>query len=126
MRKKHLTERNARAVDALQTRVLGLCRASTNEGVLTPYLVTDPQCSNCSSLPVRLDYPFTHRCTHAFSRHFRKIAVWLPDFYGRLGDTHNQCHYQRLPLSGNRNKLTIALALVRSLAPVMMNKPVVE
>ena len=29
-----------------------------------------------------------------------------------------------VPATGNRNKLTIALALVRSLAPVMMNKPV--
>ena len=29
-----------------------------------------------------------------------------------------------VPVTGNRNKLTIALALVRSLAPVMMNKPV--
>lgn len=29
-----------------------------------------------------------------------------------------------VPTTGNRNKLTIALALVRSLAPVMMNKPV--
>lgn len=28
------------------------------------------------------------------------------------------------PVAGNRNKLTIALALVRGLAPVMMNKPV--
>ena len=29
-----------------------------------------------------------------------------------------------VPATGNRNKLTIALALVRGLAPVMMNKPV--
>lgn len=29
-----------------------------------------------------------------------------------------------VPTTGNRNKLTIALALVRSLAPVIMNKPV--
>lgn len=29
-----------------------------------------------------------------------------------------------VPVTGNRNKLTIALALVRSLAPVIMNKPV--
>ena len=29
-----------------------------------------------------------------------------------------------VPATGNRNKLTIALTLVRSLAPVMMNKPV--
>lgn len=29
-----------------------------------------------------------------------------------------------VPTTGNRNKLTIALALVRSLVPVMMNKPV--
>ena len=29
-----------------------------------------------------------------------------------------------VPIAGNRNKLTIALALVRGLAPVMMNKPV--
>jgi len=29
-----------------------------------------------------------------------------------------------VPVAGNRNKLTIALALVRGLAPVMMNKPV--
>jgi len=29
-----------------------------------------------------------------------------------------------VPATGNRNKLTIALALARSLAPVMMNKPV--
>ena len=29
-----------------------------------------------------------------------------------------------VPGTGNRNKLTIALALVRSLAPVMMNQPV--
>jgi hypothetical protein len=29
-----------------------------------------------------------------------------------------------VPTTGNRNKLSIALALVRSLAPVMMNKPV--
>ena len=29
-----------------------------------------------------------------------------------------------VPVTGNRNKLNIALALVRSLAPVMMNKPV--
>ena len=29
-----------------------------------------------------------------------------------------------VPVTSNRNKLTIALALVRSLAPVMMNKPV--
>jgi DDE superfamily endonuclease len=29
-----------------------------------------------------------------------------------------------VPVAGNRNKLTIALALVRSLAPVMLNEPV--
>jgi len=29
-----------------------------------------------------------------------------------------------VPVSGNRNKLTIALSLVRGLAPVMKGKPV--
>lgn len=37
----------------------------------------------------------THRCTHAFSRYFRRITVRLPGFSGGLGDTRAQYHYQR-------------------------------
>ncbi|SDI19307.1 hypothetical protein SAMN05428952_11152 [Nitrosomonas sp. Nm132] len=41
-------------------------------------------------MPVKLDYPSTYRCTHAFSRYFRRTAVWLSDFSRRLGDTRDQ------------------------------------
>jgi len=51
--------------------------------------------SNCPTLPVKLDYPFAHRRAVARSCHFCRTAVWLFDFSRRLGDTRDQCHYQR-------------------------------
>lgn len=75
MGKNYLTEGKICAVAALHARVFGVRRAATNEGVFTPQLAFYVLRSNCPSLPVKLDYPSAYRCTHAFSRHFRRIAV---------------------------------------------------
>ena len=80
-------------VAALHAQVVGVCRAATNEVVFTPHLVPYALHSNCPSLPVKLDYPFTHCRTITLSRYFRRITVWLPDFSRRLGDTRDQRHY---------------------------------
>jgi len=93
MSKEHLTEGTVRAVAALHARVFVVCRAATNEAFFTPRLVSDVLRSNCSSLPVELDYSSTHCRTIAFTCHFRRTAVWLPDFPGRLGDARDQRHY---------------------------------
>ena len=122
MSKNHLTEEKVCAVTALHTRVFGVCRAVTHEGVFTPHLVLYILCSSCPSLPVKLDYPFTQRRAVARSCHFRRTAVWLSDFSRRLGDTRDQCHYQSpslddlLQTSGTRQcpDATTGKSLVRA------------
>src|SRR5487761_1968467 len=93
MSKKHLTEGTVRAVAALHARVFVVCRAATNEAFFTPHFISHVLRSNCSSLSVKLDYPPAPRRTIAFTRHLRRIAVWLPDFTRRLGDARDQRHY---------------------------------
>jgi len=90
---------------ALHTRVFGVRRAAANEGIFIPHWVLYVLRSNCPTLPVKLDYPFAHRRAVARSRHFRRITLRLFDFSRRLGDTRDQCHYQRLSLKTTYYKL---------------------
>ena len=93
MSKEHLTEGTVRAIAALHARGFVVCRAATNEAFFTPRFVSHALRSNCSSLPVELDYSSAHRRSTAFTRHLRRTAVLLPDFTGRLADARDQRHY---------------------------------
>lgn len=93
MSKEHLTEGTVRAVAALHARGFVVCRAATNEAFFTPRFVSHALRSNCSSLPVELDYSSAHRRSTALTRHLRRTAMRLPDFSGRLGDARDQRHY---------------------------------
>ena len=57
MSKNHLTEGKICAISALHTRVSGVRKAETHEGVLTPHLILYVLRSNCPSLSVKLDTP---------------------------------------------------------------------
>ena len=99
MNKNHLTERKVCVVAALHTQGFSGCKAATNEGVLTPQWMPDVLRSNYSSLPVKLDHSFAYRCTDTFPCNVRRIAVRLPGFSRRLGDTRETARRARGQMS---------------------------
>ena len=75
MSKKHLTRGMVRAATALHAMDFVVCRAAANEGFFSPCLVSHDLRSSRPSLLVELDYTSTHRCTIAFTRHFRRAII---------------------------------------------------
>lgn len=92
MSQNHLAERNVCEIAALHTQAFSDRKAATNEGVLTPQWKPDVLHPNCLSLPVKLDHSFACCSTDTFPRNVRRIAVRLPGFSRRLGDTRDQRH----------------------------------